>query len=54
MNKSNVVLFFLDSDQYGVLLPHPAGQVHPEARVWGTQSVRTAAHQGQVLELCLL
>lgn len=54
MNKRAGVFLCVDSDQHGVLLPHSSGQVHPEACVWGTQSIWTTAHQGQVLELCLL
>ena len=55
VNKSGGDVFLcVDSDQHGILLPHPSGQIHPEACVWGTQSVWTATHQGQVLELRLL
>lgn len=54
VNKSGGVFLCVDPNQHGILLPHPSGQIHPEACVWGTQSVWTATHQGQVLELRLL
>lgn len=54
MSKRDGVLLCVDSHQHGILLSHPAGEVHPETCVWGTQSVWTAAHQGQVLELRFL
>lgn len=44
----------LDTYQHGILLSHPAWQVHPTASFWGAPCIGTAAHKGQVLELCLL
>ena len=39
VNESGDVFLCVDSYQHGILLPHPSGQIHPEACVWGTQSV---------------
>ena len=43
-----------DADQHGVLRPDPPRDHHPAHGVRGAAGVRTATHQRQVLELCVL
>lgn len=46
--------FLTDSSKYGLLLPCTIWKLAPEASFWRAESFRASAHQGQVLELCIL